>query len=266
MATATLDLWSLVRRQSQIDPHDLAEAVAQQAAEESPDYRTRLLIRDSMDALRERWGDRAVGAWLAQIPTRERIEAICREAFDEVGFPSIRKRLMEKTDPATVEQYLRELSQRVRKPLVLTVGGSIALIVPGLLVRHTDDVDIVDEVPKELREQHALLEELKNRYGLFLTHFQQHYLPSGWSSRLHYHETYGDLKIYFIDPLDVFLSKLTSKRTKDFDDLRVLIRQFDREAIVERLNNSMQRTLADDELREQARKNWKILFGEELPQ
>ena len=52
MALQTLDLWSLVRGRPQIDPRDLADAVVNQAAEESLDYRTRLLIRDSVEALR----------------------------------------------------------------------------------------------------------------------------------------------------------------------------------------------------------------------
>ena len=58
MALQTLDLWSLVRGRPQIDPHDLADAVAAQAAADL-DYRTRLLIRDSVEALRGYWGQSA---------------------------------------------------------------------------------------------------------------------------------------------------------------------------------------------------------------
>jgi hypothetical protein len=266
MATQTLDLWSLVRGRPQIDPNDLADAIVQQAAAEPLDYRTRLLIRDSVDALQGYWGREGVERWLDTCEWQEKIEAICGEDFEEVGFPSIKKRIMEKTNPETVEQYFRELSRLVRKKMVLSVGGSIALIVPGLLVRHTDDVDIVDEVPEELREQHDAIDALHVRYGLLLTHFQQHYLPSGWASRLSYHGTFGDLQVYFVDPIDVFLSKLTSKRTKDLDDLRVLARQFDKEKIGQRLKDTMQSILASHDLREQAKQNWYILFGEDLPQ
>jgi len=266
MPAGTLDLWSLVRGRPQIDPNDLADAVVQQAAEEPLDYRTRLLIRDSIEALRGYWGNQRVEGWLLHCPRSPTIDAICREDFEKVGFPSISKRLMEKTDPKTVEQYFRELSGKVRKPLVISVGGAISLIVPGLLIRHTDDIDIVDEVPKEFRDQHALMDDLQKRYGLLLTHFHQHYLPSGWSTRLKYHDSYGDLKVYFVDPIDVLLSKLTSIRTKDLDDLRVLVPQFDKATIVRRLKDSMQSALASDELRERANNNWYILFGEVQPQ
>jgi len=266
MSTQTLDLWSLVRARPQIDPNDLADAVAHQAAEEPLDYRTRLLIRDSVEALREFWGGPRVERWLVDCPLHDKIEGICQEEYEDIGFPSIRKRLMDKTDPTTIEQYFRELGSKVRKSMNLQVGGSIALISSGLLVRHTEDVDVVDEVPIEFREQGDLIESLKTRYGLLLAHFQQHYLPSGWSNRLHYHESYGDLHVYFVDPIDIFLGKLTSIRTKDLDDLRVLVPQLEKATIVQRLKDTMQSALASEALKERAKHNWYILFGEELPQ
>jgi hypothetical protein len=265
MALQTLDLWSLVRGRPQIDPRDLADAVVQQAGEEPLDYRTRLLIRDSVDALRGYWSQQSIDRWMADCSLHEKIDAICSAEYEKVGFPSIRKRLMEKTDPKVVEQYFRELSRKVRKPLRLLVGGSIALIVPEMLVRHTEDIDIVDEVPQELRDQQEFIDNLNTRYGLLLAHFQQHYLPSGWASRLKYHDSFGDLHVYFVDPIDIFLGKLTSVRTKDFDDLRVLAPQFDKTEIIQRLKDTMQSALAADELRARAKNNWYILFGEELP-
>src|SRR5215475_8654486 len=178
------DLWSLVRGGSpQIDPHDLAEAVVNQVTVEPLDYRTRLLIRDSMEALRNYWGQQKVDQLLEHSPAQTKIGVICRESFEEIGFPSIRMRLMEKLEPETVRLYFAELAKHVRKPMKLEVGGSIAFILPELLVRNTEDVDVVDEVPKDLREKYDVLEGLQNRYGLNLTHFQQHYLPSGWANR-----------------------------------------------------------------------------------
>ncbi len=161
MALKTLDLWSLVRSRPQIDPQDLADAVVSQAAEEPLDYRTRLLIRDSVDALMGYWGDQRAGRWLTECPLHHKIDTICLEEYEEVGFPSIRKRLMEKTDPKVIEQYFRELSLKVRKKMRLEVGGSAALITTGLLTRHTDDIDIVDEVPMMLRDA-AMLATLLN--------------------------------------------------------------------------------------------------------
>ena len=204
MTMQTLDLWSLVHGRPQIDPNDLAAAVVHQAAEEPLDYRTRLLIRDSVDALKEYWGNPRIERLLAKSLLHDKIVTICQDEYEKVGFPSIRKRLMEKTDPKTIEQYFRELGRRVHKTLRLPVGGSIALIAPGLLVRHTEDIDVVDEVPPELREQHEFIEELQKRYGLTLAHFQQHYLPSGWSNRLSYYDSFGDLHVYFVDPIDIF--------------------------------------------------------------
>ena len=266
MALQTLDLWSLVRGRPQIDPRDLADAVVNQAAEDEFDYRTRLLIRDSVEALRSYWGDKRVEQWLAECPLQHKIDAMCREEHEKVGFPSIRKRLMDKTDPKTIDQYFRELSRKIRKTMLLQVGGSAALIVKGLLVRHTDDIDVVDEVPKVLREDHQLLADLHSRYGLLLGHFQQHYLPSGWANRLHYHDSYGDMTVYLVDEIDIFLGKITSIRTKDLDDLRVLAPQLDKPTIVQRLKDTMQSALASEELKKRAANNWYIIYGEELPQ
>src|ERR1051325_10684606 len=117
MATQTLDLWSLVRGRPQIDPNDLADAVAAQVAQEPLDYRTRLLIHDSVDALKGYWGTPRANAWLDSCPNQQKLGRICREEFEEVGFPSIRMRLMEKTDPETVRLYFTELARHVRKPL-----------------------------------------------------------------------------------------------------------------------------------------------------
>src|SRR5262245_18319499 len=131
MATQTLDLWTLVRGRPQIDPNDLAEAVVNQAAEEDLDYRTRLLIRDSVDALRDYWGALRLERWFNERPYQERITKIIGEQFDEVGFPSIKKRLMDTTDPETVKQYFRQLGQELRETVKIAVAGGCALILPG---------------------------------------------------------------------------------------------------------------------------------------
>src|SRR5579884_3221437 len=162
MPVQARDLWGLVRGKPHIDPDDLAEAVEGQVADGGElDYRTRLLIRDSVEALRGYWGERRLGEWLTARPARGRIEAICAERFERTGFPSIRERLMEKTDPATIEQLFRELGSRMHHRTRLAVGGSVALIMPGYLERATEDIDVVDEVPAEIRSQHALLDELR---------------------------------------------------------------------------------------------------------
>src|SRR5262245_51279998 len=110
------DLWSLVWGRPEIDPNDLARAVQAESAGPELDYRTRLLIRDSVNALKDYWGPERTHHWLTALPTREQIEAICREDFDKVGFPSLREHLVEKTDPQVVQQLFREVGRRIRRP------------------------------------------------------------------------------------------------------------------------------------------------------
>ena len=172
---------------------------------------------------------------------------------------------MEPTRPETIRQFLRELGGHVHKSLILHVGGSAALILPGLLVRKTDDVDVVNEVPAELRSQPAVLDRLAERYGLHVRHFQSHYLPDGWENRLHSLGAHGQVNVFLVDPYDVFLSKLNSAREKDRDDLRVLAPQLDRDVLTRRLHDTMTRLLAEDQLRQNAEQNWYIIFGEALP-
>jgi hypothetical protein len=265
MATQTRDLWSLVWGRPHVDPSELAHAVEEQVHRPPLDFRTRLLVRDSIEALKEYWGQERLKEWLAVCPARERIESICREDLGEPGFSTIRERLMEKTDPESVRQLFRELGSKIRRPVRLAVGGSIALILPGYLSRSTVDIDVVDELPSEIRAQHALLEDLRKRYGLMLAHFQSHYLPSGWEKRLHYLDDFDDLRVYLVDVYDVFLSKLFSIRTKDLDDMRMLLPQLDKDMLTRRLKDTTASMLASEELRKRAVQNWYILYGEELP-
>src|SRR5438552_3985685 len=92
------------------------------------------------------------------------------------------------------------------RPYVASTDYSAALILQGYLSRATDDIDVVDEVPAEIRSLHALLQDLRKRYGFHLAHFQSHYLPTGWEQRLHSLEPFGNLQIHLVDIYDVFLS------------------------------------------------------------
>lgn len=265
MVAKNPNLWKLALERQQIDPLELADAVQVEAVQKELDFRTRLLIRDSVDALGHYWGRKKLGTWLKKSPARSRLESILDEDLGEAGFPSLRRRVVDITKPETVRQYFRDLGGHVRHPVKLQVGGSVALIVPGHLSRRTEDVDVVNEVPAELRNQHKLLRDLKERYNLELTHFQSHYLPSGWEKRVHGLEPYGQLQVYLVDPVDVFLSKLFSKRTKDLDDLRALAPQLNKDTIVERLRENTASILASESLRQCGEKNWYIVYGEPLP-
>jgi hypothetical protein len=265
MVVRAKDLWSLIRNQW-VDAQELRAAVEDQVTRQDLDYRSRLLIRDSVKALRHHWGDERVDKWLKESPQGEQIATICRGPWEcDRGFSSLMERVVDVLTPQTIERFFRELSRHVRRPLRLAVGGSAALIVPGYLSRPTEDIDVVDEVPKELREQHALLNELKERYGLELAHFQQHYLPMRWQDRLHYYDTFDELTVYLVDAIDVFLSKLFSIRTKDLDDLRALTSHLDKETIARRLHDTCGSMLVAESLRQRAEHNWYILYGEALP-
>ncbi len=260
------DLWEVVWGKPQVDPHALADAVGRAAlGEPALDYRTRLLIRDSVRALQRRWGPEGLERWLRRLPARDAVERICREAFAEVGFPLLQEVLVDRTDPETVRQFFRELGVRLHRPARLVVGGSIALILPGLLQRATQDIGVVDEVPEEIRREHALLDELSRSYGLQLTHFQSRFLPAGWDARVQTLKPFGQLQAALVGPLDVFLSKLFSGRRKDLDDLRVLLPGLDRAAVLRRLGESCAALLGDPALRRQAEQNGYVLTGGALP-
>jgi hypothetical protein len=266
MALQTLDLWTLVRKRPQIDPGDLADAVCAQVLQSDLDYRTRMLVRDSIEALRLHWGEEKLEQWLNGRHEKETIAAICGEEFDKVGFPSLRSRLMEKTGPEEIIQFFTHLGGKLRKKTRIEIAGSVALILPGYLSRFTEDIDVVGEVPKDIREDHLLMSTLESSYGLKLGHVQSHYFPAGWRDRVHSFDIYDDLHVFLVDVYDVALSKLFSSRIKDLEDLRVLKPQLEKDALANRLLTSGRDFLAAPRLLEIATSNWKILYGEPLPQ
>jgi hypothetical protein len=265
MVAQSPDLWTLARLRAQIDPHDLTDAIVRQVGANDLDYRSRLLIRDSIDALKSYWGESRFANWFQECPMRQEIEAICGEEFDKIGFPSLRKRLMERTTPEQIRDYLETLGRRIRKETRIYIAGSCALILPGLIDRGTEDVDVVDEVPKEIRDEHALLEELQKSYSLHMGHVQRHYFPAGWQDRAHSYASWGRLSVYLIDVYDIFLSKLFSARIKDLEDLRSLVPQIDKGILVDRFKRTCEGFLAAPRLKELAMGNWQILFKEDLP-
>lgn len=133
-------------------------------------------------------------------------------------------------------------------------------------MRRTEDIDLVDELPAEIRSQHALLDRLEARYGLHLTHFQSHYLPDGWNQRLVSLGRFGSAQVFIVDPCDVYVSKLFSRREKDRDDLRAITPLLDKQVVIARLADSTHRLRREPSLADAARENWYILFGEPLPE
>jgi hypothetical protein len=259
------DLWDLVWGKPEIDPCLLSEAVERAAAVPDLDFRTRVLIRDSVLALEQHWGPARMHTWLKRSPASSRIAAIRSEDLGEPGFPFLKETLMDPTESQSVRQYLRELGTHLHRPVRMDIGGSIALILPGYLSRSTGDIAVVDEVPPEVRSQRALLDQLAQRYGLLLTHFQSHFLPSGWQTRVHSLEPFGNLQVSLVDVYDVFLGKLFSNRRKDLDDCRLLLPGLDRETLVTRFRDTTGAFQREETLRQSAARNWYILTGEALP-
>jgi hypothetical protein len=269
MSRAVDELWSVVRVTPEVDPGRLARAVEGALSGAEPlDYRTRLLIRDSVAALEGYWGAKRFGAWVSSVPDQGKLREARQTGEDpeEVGFPSLARRLMDEVTPEQLREFLRELAGHVTRPTKLVIGGSASLILGGFLLRHTDDLDVVDEVPAELRAQHGVLEDLVGRYGLQLAHFQSHYLNEGWEKRIHSAGVFGGLHVFLVDPYDVFVGKLFSVREKDRDDLRMLKRGLDRETIVGRLLETGGKLRTDLRLAKAAADNWFVVFGEKLPE
>jgi hypothetical protein len=267
MATQTIDVWDLTYGKPQIDPSDLAEAVCQQAGGTDLDYRTRLLIRDSVQALRSHWGDPRVDRWLEACPNRNRIEAIGREEFDKVGFPIIPRRLRDKTRPEVICQFLEQLGRSIEHDAHIHIAGAVALILPGYLSRQTSDIDIVTERQERRRFDTELLSQLKRSYGLVLAQVEAFLFPSGWQQRVNAIGVFGRLHVSLLNVYDICLSKLFSEGQKHLDDLRLVAPQLDKEILVQNLHRDAVdfAIMASPERLELAQHYWHVVFGEPLP-
>jgi hypothetical protein len=267
METLDSPLWSMALGGQPIDADSLAAAIETEVSLSAGnlDFRTRLLIRDSLSALDIHWGKETTAAWLARSRSSAALQSIRNTDLGEAGFPSLTHRIMDTTKPETVLQFLRELAIHCPQPARLEIGGAIAGILAGMLSRHTDEIYIVDEVPVVLRSQHELLGQLASRFGLRLTHFQSHYLPTGWQNRLRRFDRLGNLEVFILDPEDLFIGKLFSQRIKDRDDLRAMAPQLDKSALENRFRDSSAALRSDSRLAKFAAENWYILYGQPLP-
>src|SRR6266496_3335232 len=128
--SAVDELWAATRNLPHIDANALARAVENAVAADSLDYRSRLLVRDSVRALETHWGKQRFQHWLNQSPNRDRIELAydAPSKSDEVAFPYLASRVMDAIQLETVLQLLRELSGHLNQPTRIVIGGSIALV------------------------------------------------------------------------------------------------------------------------------------------
>lgn len=266
MSNVADELWAMTWTRRQIDADAVAGTLARLLRGGPQDFRTLLLVRDTLHALEERWGSGWLRTWAAVNGVADAVAAVQRDAgLDATAFRSMSERLMTPTTIETILAFLRDLGGQLREPTRIVVDGSIALILKEKLSRATEGIDIVDALPVELARSHDLLRELVERHGLLLTHFQSHYLPAGWEARTCSLGGFGRLDVAVLDPYDVLVSKLFCKRTKDFDDLRTSLHRFDLQRVKDRIASSTRGFRSEPRLSDAGEHNWYVLTGASLP-
>ena len=264
-----LALWNLLACPT-IDPATLTRAIETVIVEPNLDWRTLQLVKEGWEALEESIEPGLLNNYLSERTSIQIAEAI-RARIDgawnshcEVKFPSLKERLMPHLSPMTIRQFLRELGSAIVQPATITIGGAASLVLRGLLSRATEDVDVVDEVPAEKRDERKILEELSARYGLRMTQFQSHYLPRDWESRTIDFGTFGKIEVRLVDALDIIAGKVYSARPKDLDDFRVLSLNLNKEELRQRVLQGSSKLMSSDQNRRQAIRNWYIVYGDDL--
>jgi hypothetical protein len=256
-----LDPWTLVWGQPFIDSQTLARAIEQDLERNRrPDFRTRLLVRDSAVALRSYWGTRRFSQWVKASRFGSRIREILDEDLGQPGFSTIRRRLVDSIDLTQLKQVFELLGRAVHGPVEVHIAGSVPTLIKGLTARPTDDIDFVDEVPLEIRRQRAVLRAIEADFGLKLGHMQSHFLPTHWRDRRHWLGDFGGLRVFVVDEYDIFVSKLSSQQEKHQRDLRVLAYKLDQDKARRRLITNGRAFLDDPELKPRIEENWRFIF------
>ncbi len=268
-ADFVLALWNLLARPT-IDPATFARAIETVVAEPDLDWRTLQLVKEGWDALEESIEPGLLNDYLLARTSSQIAEAVrarsedARNGHCDVKFPSLKERLMPDLSPTTIRQFLRELGSAIVHPATITIGGAASPILRRLLSRATDTVDVVDEVPAEIRAEREILQELSVRYGLHMTHIQSHYLPRDWESRTTDFGTFGKIQVRLVDALDIIAGKVYSARPKDLDDFRALSLNLNKQELRQRVLQGSSSLISSDQNRRQAVKNWYIVYGDDL--
>jgi hypothetical protein len=257
--------WELVWGQPYIDSKKLATAIeGDLKGNPTPDFRLRLLIRDVARALSSYWSKREFSRWLRASPVGDKVNAILREKLGKPGFRYLRRRFVAAPGKDELEQIFELLGRGIHDRVEVTVAGSIPTLVDGLTQRPTDDIDLVNEVPPEIRNQRTVLKQIQTKYGLSLGHVQEHYLPRNWKERRQFLGDFGGLRVYLADVYDVFVSKLSSKQERHQDDLRVMAPRLDKEKARGRLLTDGKGFLESARDRSTIETNWRFIFREPL--
>lgn len=256
------ELWHVVKNLRAVSPSRLLDLIPK-AVVGNIDARSQLLIRDSLDALASKFGSKAVRKNVEQMPNSNRIQEIWEADYDKVGFPTLKDRLVEPTTPKQIEDFFIELGENLRDRVTIDIAGSISLIYREILIRSTEVIDVIDVVPREIGEKHELLDQLKTRYKLVIAHTASHYYPKGWENRTTSLGKFRDLEVRMLDPIDLLVAKLFSRREKDHDDLMEAWPKIDHEAFRNRLIYNTHGHRQIPNVLEKARLRWKVLTREE---
>ena len=173
-----------------------------------------MLVHDALDALAARWGEDVVRQKLGDDAPADRLREYWADEYDKVGFCSIPRRLVNPTTPKDIRLFLRELGTRLRQPASISIGGSCSLLLTETLVRSTEGIDVVDEVPEVIRTDYALVEDLLRNYDLRISHFASHYLPNNWQNRTQSLGRIGKLDARLADPIDVLTGQAVQQAAK----------------------------------------------------
>jgi len=259
-ASPAPDPWNLLQHQT-IDAMSLLRSIASSTFIATTDPRSRLLGRDGLKALERHWGSAIFNLRLRLVGVPD---LKSRFAFpdNEGKFHTISERVMEATNPDVILRMLRQLGARTRSSVTLTLGGSTPLLLSSILIRKTDDIAVVDEVPESLRNDHELMQEMMDIFGLRLAHFQSHYLPSGWETRVRLLGVFGRLTVNEVDTLDILITKLFSRRSKDLRDLNEAWNLIDVDKFRDRIASATAPLRRDERSLEAAQHNWYVLTGE----
>jgi Nucleotidyltransferase of unknown function (DUF6036) len=259
------DLWELIWGQPYIDAARLARAIELDLMDVAiPDFRSRLLVRDAVTAMRSFWGAKRFDLWLGASSAGESIRRILSEDLGETGFPFIRRRLVASIGSVEIKQIFDLLGRKIHDRVEVNIAGSIPTLIKGMTARPTADIDFVNEVPPEIRKQRGVIKKIEDEYGLKLTPVLSLYLPTNWEQRRHYLGDYGGLRVYLVDEYDIFVSKLSSAREKHKQDIRVLARVLDKQTAQRRLLKDGKVFLDEPLIRRRIEENWRFIYQEAL--
>lgn len=258
------ELWGLIWCRPEVDPDALAGALVKALGADEPDFRTRLLIRDSADALERYWGTDRWMAYLRDGADRECLEEIREEDLGPPKFHFDGARIRRATTPRMIEDYLRDLGASMPRGSRFKIGGRSALILAERLSRAARRVVVVvDDLDAGLGDR-SLIGPLKKRHLLELRRQAPGDLPSGWPARIRSLGEFGNLQVDVLDPWDVLVGDLFSGRADDLVDLRLVKPAIDQDDFAEWVSSTSAGLQRDEAKRADAERKWYILYGDPL--